>query len=81
MVQQLRQDEPQYSCTVPIESITGNQDEEIVAFGVSVWDTKNKAKQLLVDRYGCNDDEISQLLQLAQIEQLSNWCSPGNSQG
>lgn len=70
---------PSSSCIVLIERIAGNQDEEIVTFGVSAWDTKSKAKQLLVDRYGCNDDEISQLLQQSQIEPLSHWYSPGNS--
>jgi len=34
MVQQLRPGEPLYSCVVPIDSFTANQDEEIVTFGV-----------------------------------------------
>lgn len=79
MVQQLRPEEPQYACVIPIESITGNQDEEIVAFGVSELDAKNKAEQLLV-KYQCNDSEIHTLMHLARIEALFPWCSP-NSQG
>ena len=71
MVQQLRQDEPQYSCVIPIERVTGNQDEEIITFGVTALDAKNKAGQLLADKYGCNEDEISMLLGQAQVELLA----------
>jgi len=80
MVQQLRPEEPQYSCVIPVDSVTGNQDEEIVTFGVSASDAKNKAKQLLADNYRCNGSVIRQLLQQARIEPLSHWCSPGGSQ-
>jgi len=81
MVQQLRQDEPQYVCVIPICSITGNQDEENMTFGVSIDDAKNKAEQLLAENYGCNDDAVRKLIQQARIEPLSHWCSPGGSQG
>jgi len=39
--------EPLYSCVVPIDSFTANQDEEIVTFSVSSNEAKNKAEQLL----------------------------------
>lgn len=81
MVQQLRPGEPQYTCVIPVDSVTGNQDEEIVTFGVSTDDAKNQAEQLLVEKYGCNDSEVRQLAQQARIEPLSPWCSPSSSQG
>jgi hypothetical protein len=81
MVQQLRPEEPLYSCVVPIDSFTANQDEEIVTFGVSSNEAKNKAEQLLAENYGCNDDEIRKLIQQARIEPLSHWCSPNINLG
>jgi hypothetical protein len=81
MVQQLRQDEPQYICVIPVDSVTGNQDEEIVTFGISADDAKNQAQKLLADNYGCNDSDIHLLIQQARIEALSQWCSPGERQG
>ncbi len=78
MVQQLRQEEPLYSCVIPIDSVTGNQDEEIVTFGVSAEDAKNKAKQLLAGNYGCNESHILKLIEQARIELVAHWCSPGN---
>ena len=82
MVQQPRQDEPQqYVCVIPVDTITGNEDEEIVAFGVSLDEAKNQAQKLLADNYGCNNSEIHLLRQQARIELLSQWCSPGDRQG
>lgn len=80
MVQQLRPEEPHYSCVIPVDSVTGNQDEEIVTFGVSAGDARDKAEQLLADNYRCNDSVIRQLLQQAKIEPLSHWCFPGTNQ-
>jgi hypothetical protein len=79
MVQQVRQEEPRYSCVITIESVTGNQDEEIVTFGVSADDAKNQAALLLADNYGCNESEILQLIQQARIEPLAHWCSSGEA--
>lgn len=76
MVQQVRQSEPQYSCVIAIDSVTGHQDEEIITFGVSADEAKNKAEQLLADQYGCSDSQIQELIQQARIEPLSHWCSP-----
>jgi hypothetical protein len=81
MVQQLRLEEPQYSCVVPIDNFTGNQDEEIMTFGVSALESKNKAEQLLADDYGCNESQIRQLMHQARIEPLSHWCSSSGSHG
>jgi hypothetical protein len=75
MVQQIRQSEPQYSCIVPIGSITGNADEEMMTFGVTAEDASNEAKQLLASRYGCSEDDIAQLLQQGKIEAIAQWCS------
>lgn len=68
MVQRLRPEEPQYICVIPVNGVTGNQDEEIVTFGVSAHDAKNNAEKLLVNNYGCNGSVIRQLLQQARIE-------------
>lgn len=80
MVQQPRREKPLYSCVIPIDSVTGNQDEEIMTFGVSAYEAKNKAEQLLADDYGCNNLEVLKLIQQARIEPLAHWCSPGGSQ-
>lgn len=77
-MQQLR--EPQYICVIPVDGITGNLDEEIITFGVSGDEAKNKAEQLLADKYGCNEAEVFQLIQQARVEPLSQWCSPGDRQ-
>ena len=78
MVQEVRQEEPLYRCVIPLDSITGNQDEEIMTFGVSAEDAKNKAAQLLADNYGCNESQILNLIQQARIQPLAHWCSPGD---
>lgn len=78
MVQQIRQSEPQYSCIIPIGSITANADEEIMTFGMTAEDACNEAKQLLVSRYGCSEDDIALLLQQAKIEAIAQWCSSNN---
>lgn len=82
MVQQPRQEDrpPLYSCVIPIDSVTGRQEEEIIAFGVSVDDAKNKAQQLLAN-YGCDESQILKLIQQARTEPVSPWCSPENRQG
>lgn len=76
MVQQLRPEEPKYSCVIPIHSLTGHQDEEIITFGGSPAEAKNQAEQLLVDKYGCHKSSVHKLLQQAKVEPLSYWCSP-----
>lgn len=78
MVQQIRQGEPQYICVVPIESITGNQEEEIMAFGVSVEDAKHQAKQLLENDYRCDESKILELMHIARIEPIAQWCAPNS---
>jgi hypothetical protein len=52
MVQQIRFNQPPYVCMIPIKSLTGNQEEEIMTFGVSTPEVKNKAEQLLASTYG-----------------------------
>lgn len=42
MVQQIRSNQPQYICIIPIERLTGNRDEEIMTFGVSADEAKTK---------------------------------------
>ncbi|MEB3181830.1 MAG: hypothetical protein VKL59_22775 [Nostocaceae cyanobacterium] len=81
MVQQLRTGEAQYICVVPIDSITGIQDEEITVFAVSAEQAKNAAEKLLANNYGCNTNEISELMQQASIEPIAQWCSPSKLQG
>lgn len=78
MVQQLRTDEPKYTCVVPVESLTGCADEEIVTFGASALEAKNQAEELLAKNYGCGEDAIAKLLAQAKIEPIAQWCSPEN---
>ncbi|MBD1890975.1 hypothetical protein [Coleofasciculus sp. FACHB-SPT9] len=82
MVQQPIQQErpPLYSCVIAIDSVTGRQEEEIIAFGVSVDDAKKQAQQLLAN-YGCDESQILKLIQQARTEPVSPWCSPENRQG
>jgi hypothetical protein len=75
MVQQLREDKPLYSCVIPIESVTGRPDEELMSFGASAEEVKHQAEQLLANDYGCNEDAIRQLMQQATVKLLSAWCS------
>ncbi|MCX7595470.1 MAG: hypothetical protein N2235_17275 [Fischerella sp.] len=80
MVHEIRPNEPQYVCIVPIEKITGNKDEEIMTFGISAHDAINQATQLLADNYKCDRVQISELLQQAKIDPLGQWCVPKESQ-
>jgi hypothetical protein len=75
MVQEFRPSQPQYSCVVPIDSITGNADEETIAFGVTAEDAKNQAQQMLASHYGCTQAQIDLLLKQATIEPLAQWCA------
>lgn len=75
MVQQPRRDSPLYSCAVPVESMTGNLDEEAIAFDSSADAAQNAAKQLLINQYGCSPDQAQALLQHARIENLAPWCA------
>ncbi|WP_413162664.1 hypothetical protein ACL6C3_26580 [Capilliphycus salinus ALCB114379] len=76
MVQQPRNDQPLYSCVVPVDTVTGHADEEVIVFGTSIEDAKHQAEQLLIAQYECNSHQIEQLMQLAKIELLASWCSP-----
>ena len=75
MVQKPRRDEPLYSCIVPVDSVTGNQEEELTTFGTSASAAQSQAEQMLADNYGGNVDHIKKLMELARIEYLSPWCS------
>jgi hypothetical protein len=79
MVQQPQRDQPLYSCVIPVDSVTGYTDEEVIVFGTSIEDAKHQAKELLFNQYGCNSDQIEQLMQLAKIELLASWCSADGS--
>jgi len=76
MVQEIRQNEPQYICIIPVEKITGNQDEEIMAFGASADEAKNQGEELLASTYGCNQSQVRELMQQARIETIAQWCAP-----
>ncbi len=77
MVQETRRDEPLISCIVPVESVTGNQEEELTTFATSASSAHRQAELMLADNYGCNVDQIKKLMELARIEYLSPWCSQG----
>ena len=75
MVQEPRRDEPLYSCIVLVDSITGNQEEELIALAKSASLALSQAEQMLADQYGCNVEQIKKLMESASIEYLSPWCS------
>ena len=76
MVQQIRHNEPQYICIIPVETITANQDEEIITFGVSADDAKKQGEELLASTYGCNQSQVLELMQQERIEPIAQWCAP-----
>ncbi|MEC4818801.1 MAG: hypothetical protein SAK29_36835 [Scytonema sp. PMC 1069.18] len=76
MVQQPRRDEPLYCCIVPVESITGNLEEELTTFGTSADAARLQAQQMLASSYECNEEQIQQLMGQARTEYVSPWCSP-----
>ncbi|MEH2274098.1 MAG: hypothetical protein V7K40_04635 [Nostoc sp.] len=76
MVQQIRHNEPQYICIIPVERITANQDEEIIALGVSADEAKKQGEKLLASTYGCNQSQVLELMQQARIEPIAQWCAP-----
>jgi hypothetical protein len=76
MIQEIRHNEPQYSCVIPIESVTGNKDEEIFTLGVSAEDAQQQARQLLLSSYRYSEAEIDILMQQARIEAIAPWCAP-----
>lgn len=80
MVQQIRPGEPQYMCVIPVESITGNQEEEIMTFGVSANEAKHQAEELLANNYGCKRSQVVELMQQARIEPIGQWCSANSRQ-
>jgi hypothetical protein len=80
MVQQIRQGEPQYICVIPVESITGNQQEELMAFGVSADEAKHQAEELLANNYGCKSSQVVELMRSARIEPIGQWCSVNSNQ-
>jgi len=47
MVQEIRQNEPQYICIIPVDKITGNQDEEIMSFGISADEAKKSRRKII----------------------------------
>ncbi|MGF2039098.1 MAG: hypothetical protein RMZ43_027945 [Nostoc sp. CmiVER01] len=76
MVQQIRHNEPQYICIIPVERITANQDEEIMTFGASADEAKKHGEELLASTYGCNQSQVLELIQQARIEAIAQWCAP-----
>jgi hypothetical protein len=80
MVQQIRPGEPQYICVIPVESITGNQEEEIMTFGVSADEAKHQAEELLANNYGCKGLQVVELIEQAICEPIGQWCSANSHQ-
>jgi hypothetical protein len=69
-----------FSCVVPIESVTGHVDEEAIAFGTSEAEAMTAAVALLVDHYGCNQEQAGHLVRGARIEAVSIWCAATDRQ-
>nr|WP_152589214.1 hypothetical protein [Nostoc sphaeroides] len=66
---------------IPVEKITGNQDEEIMSFGASADYAKEQGEELLASTYGCNESQILELIQQARIELITQWCAPQERRG
>ena len=81
MGQQPRREDPLYSCTVPVETLTGRMEEDVVAFGASEKAARDQAEIVLAERYRCGDDQIRQLMQRAEVVLVAPWCAPGQGQG
>lgn len=69
-----------FSCVVPIESVTGHADEEAIAFGTSEAEAVTAAVALLVDHYGCDQEQARVLVREARIEPVSIWCAASDGQ-
>jgi hypothetical protein len=65
-----------YCCTVSIESLTGNQDEDLMAFSDSAEGARAEVERLLETQYGCSRATIAQLMAAAREEVLAPWCAP-----
>ncbi|MDJ0703272.1 MAG: hypothetical protein QNJ46_08330 [Leptolyngbyaceae cyanobacterium MO_188.B28] len=74
--QNLQREDPLYTCTVPIETLTGRLEEELVAFGASERAAREQAAILLADHYQCSADQIRQLMQQAAVVLVAPWCAP-----
>jgi hypothetical protein len=76
MVQAIRpHEEPLYSCTVLVETLTAHPDEEVVSFGNSPENAREQAQQLLISHYGCPLEKAQQLAVQGTVEALSPWCA------
>ncbi len=69
-----------FSCIIPIESVTGHADEEAIAFGTSEAEAVTAAVALLVDHYGCDQEQAGVLVREARIEPVSIWCAAADGQ-
>lgn len=78
MVQDVRPNEPRYSCTVTVESLTGQQDGELITFGTSIEEVRQRAEDLLATTYGFTLEQIQELMQSAQVELLTALNSPSH---
>jgi len=65
-----------YCCTVSVELLTGNQDEDLMAFADSAAAARTEVEQLLETQYGCDRPMIDQIMATAREEMLSPWCVP-----
>ncbi len=69
-----------FSCIIPIEAVTGHADEEAIAFGTSEAEAVTAAVALLVDHYGCDQEQAGVLVREARIEPVSIWCAASDGQ-
>jgi hypothetical protein len=72
-----RSEQPLYSCVVSIDCLTGQQDEEVLAFGSSAAEAAHQLEELLCRRY--DSEQTAELMKQARIEGLAPWCAPGSN--
>ena len=80
MVREITREDPLYNCIVSVETVTGIENEEIMAFGISPEEAKSAAEKILKDSYRCDRSQISELIAEATIEIISTWCSAKKNQ-
>jgi hypothetical protein len=69
-----------FSCVVPIQSVTGHIDEEAIAFGTSEAEAMMAAVALLIDHYGCHQEQAERLVRETRVEPVSIWCAASDGQ-
>lgn len=75
MVQDVRRNEPIYSCVVSIEHLTGNVEEEAIALASTPEAARQQVERLLIEQYNFTPEQVQAAMQQARVENLAPWCA------